>query len=227
VGECPNGALTIEERAAEEFDLDAARAHVLQSGGEEALQRLESSAAAHGLAAGSALPVVHGHAPGAAPGGGCPGSRARWVSPPEGPDAAADGPVPAARSELRQWPVQLHLVRPDAPYFRDRELVVMSTCGPLAGADVHPRFLRDKSVVVACPKLDDTTPYVGKLAAILRRNPIPRVTVVRMEVPCCGGLTEITRRAVRESGRADLCLDEAVLAVNGELTSVTRAEESR
>jgi hypothetical protein len=131
----------------------------------------------------------------------------------------AGGPKQAIPSELSQWPVQLHLVQPGAPYFRNRELVVLSTCGPVASADVHWRFLRGRSVVVACPKLDDTRPYAEKLGAILRDPSIPKVTVVRMEVPCCGGLTGITTDAAALSGRSDLLVKEVTLGINGDLQS--------
>jgi ferredoxin len=136
----------------------------------------------------------------------------------------AGGPKQAIPSELRQWPVQLHLVQPGNPFFRDRELVVLSTCGPVASADVHWRFLRGRSVVVACPKLDDTRPYAAKLGAILRDPTIPKVTIVRMEVPCCGGLTAITRDAAALSGRRDLVLEEVTLGVNGDLQAVESGE---
>jgi hypothetical protein len=113
--------------------------------------------------------------------------------------------------------VQLHLVQPGAPFFRDRELVLLNDCGAVASADVHWRFLRGRSVAVACPKLDDTSTYAPKLAAILSDTTIPRVLVVRMEVPCCGGLTVIARQAVAMSGRTDLVLEEVVIALNGDL----------
>lgn len=218
VGECPTGALVIEERTAAPFDFDATREHVAKTGGMEALQRLAVAAAEHGLDKPKGLPLVGDVAlpgPGA---GGCPGSRVRFEkseSPPVPVDG--DGPVHAIPSELRQWPVQLHLVQPGMPIFRDREMVVLNPCGPIASADVHWRFLRGRSVVMACPKLDDTSPYARKLAAILSDPSIPKVTVVRMEVPCCGGLTEITRQAVEMSGRTDLPLEVVTLSVTGDL----------
>lgn len=129
-----------------------------------------------------------------------------------------------APSELRQWPVQIHLVQPGAPFFRDRELVIMNTCGPLASAEVHARFLRGRSVVVGCPKLDDTGPYAGKLAAIFRESATPKAIVVRMEVPCCGGLTTIAREAKALSGRTDLVLEEVTLTLDGQVRSARDAD---
>ena len=123
-------------------------------------------------------------------------------------------------SELGQWPVQLHLVQPGASFFRDRELLVMNTCGPVASAEVHQRYLRGRAVVVACPKLDNTAPYAQKLAAIFQEPTIPRVVVVIMEVPCCRGLSMLVTQAHAMSGRDDLVIEEHVLSLEGELKSV-------
>jgi NAD-dependent dihydropyrimidine dehydrogenase PreA subunit len=223
VGECPTGALTIEEREAEPFDSEATRAHVERIGGVEAVQRMDAAAAEHDRKErGASLPLVASPAPVAPGGGGCPGSRTRVSEAPSAPSEpiAAGGPPQAIPSELRQWPVQLHLVQPGAPFFRDRELVILSTCGPVASADVHWRFLRGRSVVIACPKLDDTRPYTGKLAAILGEPSIPKVSVVRMEVPCCGGLTSMASEAAAMSGRTDLVVEEVTLGVNGDFQAV-------
>jgi len=225
IGKCPTGALTIEERESESFDFAATRAHVAATGGAEAVRRLEEAARKHEPAGPAGLSLVEPSGPRHSHSGGCPGSRARVTShsaPAEAVDSG--GPKQAIPSELRQWPVQLHLVQPGNPFFHDRELVVLSTCGPVASADVHWRFLRGRSVVVACPKLDDTRPYAAKLGAILRDPTIPKVTVVRMEVPCCGGLTAITRDAVAMSGRRDLVLEEVTLGVNGDLQTVESRE---
>ena len=132
----------------------------------------------------------------------------------------ADSGTVVIPSELQQWPVQLHLVRPGAPFFKDRELVIMSTCGPLASAEVHQRYLRGRGVVVACPKLDDTSTYAQKLGAILADPSIPKAIVVIMEVPCCGGLSQLARQGLAASGRTDLVVEEHVLALTGELQSV-------
>ena len=134
-----------------------------------------------------------------------------------GPAMPSEGPTQAIPSELRQWPIQLHLVQPGAPFFRGKELLVLNSCGAVASADVHWRFVRGRSVVIGCPKLDETSPYVAKLAAILQDATIPRVTVVRMEVPCCGGLTQIARQAAAMSGRTDLAVDEVTIGRNGDV----------
>ena len=129
-------------------------------------------------------------------------------------------PGQMVRSDLEQWPVQLHLVQPGAPFFKDKELVILSTCSPIASADVHWRFIRGRGVVVACPKLDRTEPYAEKLAGIFRESNTPKVIVVRMEVPCCGGLSMIAREALALSGRTDLVVEEVVVALNGDVRDV-------
>lgn len=230
IGECPTGALRIEERDAEEFDQARTKEHLWQLGGEEAVRRMEEAArrhAHHAAEPAEATEQERVSRPGVAGGpmaayGGCPGTRVQFrprnesgtSKAPTGSALAGVGHVIA--SELEQWPVQIHLVSPGAPFFRNRELVVLSTCAPVASADIHWRFIRGRAVAVGCPKLDDTRGYTEKLAAILRDPTIPRVIVVRMEVPCCGGLTRIVEEAVRLSGREDLRAEEVTLAVNGD-----------
>jgi len=96
-----------------------------------------------------------------------------------------------------------------APFFKDRELVILSTCAPSASPDVNWRFVRGRGIVIACPKLDRTEGYVEKLTDILKSNGIPKVIIVRMEVPCCGGLSMIVKEAAQKSGRTDLIVEEA------------------
>ncbi|HAS84191.1 MAG TPA: 4Fe-4S ferredoxin [Verrucomicrobia bacterium] len=122
-----------------------------------------------------------------------------------------------AHDTLPQWPVQLHLVQPGAPFFNHRELVVLSTCAPVASADVHWRFLKGRSVVVACPKLDNTERYAAKLGEIFKNTTLPKVLIVRMEVPCCGGLTRIVQEARRLSQRQDLIIEEVTVGRSGDV----------
>jgi len=218
IGACPTGALTIVEREAAQFDPEATRAFLRQTQGEAAVRRMDEANVRHERTPAPRSPAALRSAPS---GGGCPGSMMRTLGGPaaSAPAAAAGTGLPPRVNtpELRQWPVQLHLVPPGAPWFQGRELVVMSTCAPIASADVHWRFLRGRSVVVACPKLDRTDPYEEKLAAILAEPTIPRVLVVRMEVPCCGGLARMTRAAAERSGRTDLEVREVVVSLEGEV----------
>jgi NAD-dependent dihydropyrimidine dehydrogenase PreA subunit len=211
IGECPTGALTIEERDCDPFDPQAVEGHLLASSGQAAVDRKKAAAARHAVGKPAPPPPLpHG--------GGCPGSRMRTgtAETDAAPTTGGVGmPGQVIKSDLQQWPVQLHLVSPGAPFFVNRELVVLSTCAPIASADTHWRYIRGRGVVVACPKLDRTEPYTDKLAAILRDRTIPRVIVLRMEVPCCGGLTRMVEQAVAQSGRTDLAFEEVVVAVDG------------
>ncbi len=216
IGTCPTGALTIEERDAGDFDIAATRRHLLQTQGPDAVRRMEEANLAHEVAQSAGGAVVRPTVP-----SGCPGMRMRTRQKEDAAPAAVPSgdttPGHAIASDLDQWPVQLHLVQPGAPFFKGRELVVVSTCSPVASADVHWRFIRGRAVVVACPKLDHTEPYADKLGAILSDTSIPRVIVLRMNVPCCGGLTTITRLAAELSGREDLVLEEVTVGLNGDV----------
>jgi NAD-dependent dihydropyrimidine dehydrogenase PreA subunit len=117
-------------------------------------------------------------------------------------------------SELRQWPVQLHLVNPDASYFKNSELLVLSTCSPVASANIH-KLIKDRAVVVACPKLDRTDGYLEKLASIFKLSNTPKVTVAIMEVPCCKGLLHILNESMKLSGRNNIKLEILTISLDG------------
>jgi len=213
MGDCPTGALKIEEQESEEFDAAATKQHLMQTQGVEAVRRMEAAAVAHEQNGREAAAQMQGH-------GGCPGSRMRenLKSEDERPATSSAGlPAKINESELNQWPVQIHLVEPGAPFFKNKELVVLSTCSPIASADVHWRFIRGRSVVVGCPKLDRTDGYAEKLGEILKDASIPKVIAVRMKVPCCGGLTAMVQEAVRLSERAELEFEEVVVDLSGEV----------
>ncbi len=221
IGTCPTGALKIVERHAEDFDEEATRHNLLESQGIEAVRRMDAANAAHER---GENPKTAAAPPPQTPaaGGGCPGMRMQMPAqnaPKATAATVANGGMPASvlPSELQQWPVQLHLVQPGAPFFKNRELVILSTCLPIASADVHWRFMRGRSVVVACPKLDNTEPYAEKLACILRETTIPKAIIVRMEVPCCGGLTRIVQEAYRLCERNDLIVEEVTLGLDGQV----------
>lgn len=143
---------------------------------------------------------------------GCPGSQVRKVEAPQTNNTAATGRL---QSELRQWPTQLHLVPPSAPWLQDANLLIAADCAPFAYAEFHRDFIKDRVLVNACPKLDDTSPYVEKLASILRDNEIKSLTVTIMEVPCCRGLAMMAEKALQLSGK-QIPFEVAVIGVNGE-----------
>ncbi|MBO5123491.1 MAG: ferredoxin, partial [Oscillospiraceae bacterium] len=127
---------------------------------------------------------------------GCPGSQSRAI---ERCDVAPAAPV-AAASQLRQWPVQIKLAPPTAPYFNGAHLLVAADCTAYAYGNFHNDFIRNKVCLIGCPKLDSVD-YAEKLTAILAANDIKSVTVVRMEVPCCGGIENAVKKALIDSGK--------------------------
>ena len=132
------------------------------------------------------------------PAGGCPGSQSRILS--RTPRPAGKESAGKLESELSQWPVQIKLAPVKAPYFEGADLLIAADCTAYAYGDFHRRFLRGKVVLIGCPKLDEGD-YAEKLGAILANNEIHSVTILRMEVPCCGGLENAARRAIQASGK--------------------------
>ncbi len=118
-------------------------------------------------------------------------------------------------SELRQWPVQLTLVSPQASYFKDSELLVAADCVPFAYPNFHSDFLSGRSLIIGCPKLDDADFYADKLAEILKKNRIKTITLVNMEVPCCFGLQHIVEDAVHKAGKI-IPIRQTVITIRGE-----------
>jgi ferredoxin len=201
---CPTGALKVMERGSEAYDPAAAYEHVLSSRGREA------ASGVHGAA---------GHAAGGfpSPACGCPGSAAREIKKGTRPSAKnAGGAAARAESELSQWPIQLHLVSPLAPYFNGSDLLVAADCTAFSLGSFHRDLLKGKKLVIACPKLDDTAGYVEKLAEILKNNRIFSLTVAIMTVPCCSGLARMVERAAALSG-AKVGARKVVIDVDGSI----------
>jgi NAD-dependent dihydropyrimidine dehydrogenase PreA subunit len=145
----------------------------------------------------------------------CPSSRAFEFSHPPADDAAQPQ-AQAIPSYLGHWPVQLALLQPAAPLLKGADLLLTADCVPFAYGDFHRQFLSGHALAVACPKLDDTDAHLAKLAAIFRESGIKGVTVVRMEVPCCGGLTFLAEEALKLSGKV-IPVTEVVIGVQGDI----------
>ena len=178
---CPANAITFVEREAAAFDEKAVAA----------AQLMKKAASLKGSA-----PVTRSGCSGSAPlQMGCPGSQAKRMERPATVDAGA--PV---TSQLRQWPVQIQLAPINAPYFEDAHLLIAADCTAYARADFHQRFMRGRITLIGCPKLDEGD-YAEKLTEILRRNDIRELTIVRMDVPCCGGMQRAAETALRQSGK--------------------------
>lgn len=196
LGECPTGALTLEERVADPFDEQATNQWLMAIGREP-------------IAVHKTNPAEQQQT------GGCPGWRV--LTSPRAEAGAPDQPASLkGKNELRQWPVQLHLVPPSAPFFAEADLLIAADCVPFAYADFHRKLLRGRALVIACPKLDDTANYVDKLAEIIRRSDLLSITVAHMEVPCCHGLGRIVAAAVEKSGVRIPVMDVNI-SVNGEM----------
>lgn len=218
LGKCPVDAIRLIQREADEFD----EAEVVASGG--SLEPLGGHGSP-GLPA-MRLPGFAGLAPHAGHGGGCPGSRMidrsaslKVPSPQSGSEAP---PLQGSGiSELRQWPVQLHLVNPAAPYFQKADVVLAADCSAFAVGDFHRRFLQGKTLAIACPKLDDGQDrYQAKIRALAENAQINTLTVVRMEVPCCFGLTSMAQAALSGSKRK-VPLKEVVIDLEGNVAEET------
>jgi NAD-dependent dihydropyrimidine dehydrogenase PreA subunit len=196
LGECPMGAITVEERDADEFDEVAVEKHL--------------------AAQGKPAPIHQHAAPAAAPnhGGGCPGSRAMsFERPPEAVSAVASR---SRQSQLGQWPVQLSLVSTTAPYFQGTDLLITADCVPVAYAGYHEDFLAGKAVVMGCPKLDDNNFYQQKLTELFTKSDVKSITVLKMEVPCCGGIAVAARQALATSGK-QIPYKEITIGIKGDI----------
>ena len=201
LGECPQDAITVEEREADEFDEVAVEKHLTAQG-------KPLPAHQHGAPAQSA-PAPQHHA-----GGGCPGSRAMSFA--RAQESAAPAPGASRQSQLAQWPVQLHLVPVTAQYFQGADLLITADCVPVAYAGYHEDFLAGKAVVMGCPKLDDNNFYQQKLTEIFTRSDIKSITVLKMEVPCCGGIAIAARQALADSGK-QIPYREVTIGIQGEI----------
>ena len=145
----------------------------------------------------------------------CPGMAAKQLKTKSvSDDSTQTGEVP---SRLGQWPVQLKLVSPHAPYFANADLLLVADCVPFAMGDFHNRFLKDHSIAVGCPKLDDVQFYIEKLAAILQANKLNSLTVIHMEVPCCSGLTHIAREAIAKSN-IEMTFEDVTINLQGNIS---------
>ena len=188
---CPVNAISFEEREAAEYDEDAV------------LENQNKKTAAYACACpGSAAGKIDRQnasteAPHAAHMGGCPGSAAGKIARGNTSSAA---PAAGMDSCLSQWPVQIKLVPVNAPYFDGAKLLVAADCTAYAYGNFHNEFIRNHITLIGCPKLDEGD-YTEKLAAIITNNDIKSLTVVRMEVPCCGGIEHAAREALRASGK--------------------------
>lgn len=175
---CPVGAISFEEREAAPYDEAAVQAHIQQ-------KKAEKAAAV--ITAAAPLPC------------GCPGSNSKTLRRQPAPQTTPQTAAPM-ESQLMQWPVQIKLVPVNAPYFEGANLLIAADCAAYAHGDFHNQFMKNHVTLIGCPKLDEGD-YSEKLTAILAHNAIRSVKVVRMEVPCCGGIERATVQALQNCGK--------------------------
>lgn len=147
--------------------------------------------------------------------GGCPGSHAHAIGRARPVATHEEKAGAEIQSQLNQWPVQLKLVPVNAPYFNGANLLIAADCTAFAYGDFHSRFMRNKITLIGCPKLDEGD-YAEKLTAILKENAIKSVTVVRMEVPCCGGIANAVMTALQNCGKT-IPWQVAVISTDGQM----------
>lgn len=185
---CPTGAISFVEREAADYNGDEVKKN---------LQRRQS-AGFDRLTPDGRQNDFHGHSHGQ----GCPGHKLRTFNRnAEKSDGVKSAlPTEAVPSRLAQWPVQIKLVPVNAPYFDGAKLLVAADCTAFAYGNFHEEFIKNHITLIGCPKLDDTD-YSEKLCEIIKTNDIKQLTVVRMEVPCCGAIEQMAKRALKESGK--------------------------
>ncbi len=197
LGECPQGAITTERREAEEFDEEAVEEHLKRK---------------------PLVPTVHNpHSAHQA----CPSAQVMRFERNYPEKETVDIPE-EMESMLTHWPVQLTLLPTDAPVLENADLLIAADCVPFAYANFHNDFLRDRKLVVGCPKLDDAEFYKKKLAEIFKRSNIKSVTVVNMEVPCCFGLYRFVKQAIDASGKTIPLIQETISIKGNKITEIKR-----
>ena len=213
LGSCPQDALKVVEAEAEEYDDKATVDRIKQVAPEkldEHKKHMEEHAQGH---------ASHHASHGPMPSGGCPGAQTQdWDDDKrDESDNASDSPATNTPSALRQWPIQLHLIGPQVPYFREADLLVVADCVPFSYPDFHKNFLKGKKLVILCPKLDhDQEIYTEKLKEIFMTQDIRSITTIRMEVPCCTGVEHLTKEAIEGSGK-DIPISHQVISLQGKV----------
>ncbi|MBY9004443.1 MAG: 4Fe-4S dicluster domain-containing protein [Candidatus Lokiarchaeota archaeon] len=180
---CPEGALEIIEREAVEFDEEAVEDHLesMKHQEKEELKQVKQ------------IVTEHAHQC------GCQSAKTMVFDEPETQSETVSGKIP---SELRQWPVQMHLINPRAPYYQGADVLLAADCVGFSYGDFHRDFLKQKSIAIACPKLDQGKEvYVEKIKALIEDSKINTLTVAMMEVPCCGGLLGLAQEAAKRANR--------------------------
>lgn len=229
IGECPENAIAIEEREAEPYDEIRVMENIVQQGENtirahlqhlrdhnetgffnQAIEYLRE----HNLDISHYDDVSLSPAIGQTQECGCPGSMTLELKGEGDRNDVANDTL--YKSELRNWPVQLQLINPQAPYFENAHLLIAADCVPFANPNFH-RFIKDKVLIIFCPKLDRTIDsYIEKLSEIFKNHRIRSISTVHMEVPCCSGVEKIVEMALQKAGR-DIPLTDTTISIRGEV----------
>ncbi|MBN2400369.1 MAG: 4Fe-4S binding protein [Candidatus Aminicenantes bacterium] len=236
IGTCPLGAIHVEEREAEAYDEsrvmanivpqgeNVIRAHLAHLAAHNELQLLDEARrylSDHGIAQ-PAEPEPAGclakNVPAAIKeAGGCPGSRTMDRRAHEEQSPVGEKSVAPQPSELRTWPLQLHLLNPQASFFDNADLLIAADCVPFSYASFHGDFIKGKVPIVFCPKLDHSNEqYLAKLTAIFQGHAVRSLHIVHMEVPCCSGTVVLARQALAASGK-NIPVHEYTISLQGRL----------
>lgn len=241
IGHCPEDAISIEEREAEPYNERLVMEEMVKKGKNTVLAHLQhlkdhnaqeflDEAIAYikenniDLSPDTELnenknveTMKHQHAESGC-GGGCPGSASIDFSEMEvTQEKTQNTPLVEAKSELQQWPVQMHLINPMAPYFKNCDLVLAADCVAFSMGNFHQRYLRDKKLAIACPKLDSNKEvYIQKLVNLIDESEINTLSVIMMEVPCCGGLLQMAQIAQSQANRK-VPIKKAMISLQGEV----------
>jgi ferredoxin len=233
IGECPTGSMTIIEREAEPYDERKVMDYIVKGGPnvikahlehlrdhEEfdyvviALEYLQEKGIPNPLTANGETPErvakekPHHH------GGGCPGSKTMSF---EAPAVEETDETEQRPSHLTQWPIQFHLISPQAAYYQNSNLLLAADCCAFAYGDFHKDFMKDKSLAIACPKLDSNQEvYFEKLKLMINESNLKSITVLIMQVPCCSGLVHLVQEAIEETG-AQIPVNAVIVGINGKI----------
>jgi len=222
IGNCPQGAIEIEQRETEPYDENKVMKNIIRGGPSVIMAHLKHLSD-HGQKdlLNQAVDFlkernidIPDYEKGSSFECACPGSMAVDLS--QKPETENE-PQIRVSPELRNWPVQLQLLNPNAPYFKNVDLLISADCAPFAYANFHQEFLKDKVLIILCPKLDKTIDiYVDKLTEIFQKQDINSISIVHMEVPCCSGIEVIVRRAL-EKAQKDIPLKDYTISISGEM----------
>jgi len=240
IGHCPEGAITIEKREADAYDEITTISQMVKQGKatmfahlkhlqdhnetgylQQALGFIKANHEAMPFEISEVHELLHGAreeqtSGGGCATGGCPGSAPMAFDAGGLKMAAPAAEVP---SELTQWPVQMHLINPAASYFQGADLLVAADCAGFAYGNFHNDFIKGRKMVIACPKLDQGTDiYVQKLVKLIDESRVNTITVVIMEVPCCGGLSQMVKMATQMASRK-VPVKEVVIGIKGDVLS--------